>query len=864
MKAQRAQKSPDIQLDAKIRRARWVIFWERLWSALFPLLCIAGTFLLAAISGILEWLPREAHFAVLGLFLVACGVALRPLFSVRMPENAEALKRIENVSGLPHQPASSYRDQLSAAPADSASKRLWQVHKERLAKLIASLKSGWPKSGLASLDPFGLRYGLALAIGIFFVLNGGDVPDRIERAVSPAAKTNVAMFLDAWVAPPDYTGKAPVFLSRGKVAGAIPEDRAPENFRVAIGSELVIRLNGALDPKARIEASGSGEAPKIDEHTFKATGSPVEEGAEYRGARELRLTLDRPVEVSIIEQDDRLAVWTFTLIPDAKPKISISELDRSDDGSLRFSYSTSDDYGVREVGTSFKLAEEADPEKNLALNSKLFPPPDFQIDLPRVDPKTAKGKVYRDLAAHPWAGMKVEMRVRATDAAGQSSDHDGAPQVLVLPEREFTEPLARAIVEQRKTLIQNTDDAALVSRVIDGFTIYPQGMIKQSGVFLGLRLAHQLLIKAEEDEAYREVVDLLWNIALTVEDGNLSDAARELRRLRRELAKALSENASQDKISELMNKMREAMNRYMREMAKQMQRNMRDGRMTQQQRARPDQMISSQDLQKMMDQIEKLARAGEHEAAQKLLSELERIMENMRPGMAQQSPQQRETPHSRALQELGELMRRQQELMDQTFRMQPGQQNQQGQQQQGRQGQQGQQFQDQQGQSGRSNQLSQQQGGLGDMLRDLMESLRDRGINPPKSLGDAQGEMRGAEGALREGQRGEALGRQGKAMSRMRDGMRSMAQEMMRQGTGNQGNFGRHEGEDHDDDDFDPLGRPRPTTGEQRGPRKEMVPGEAAAARAREILKSLRDRFSDPGRQKLELDYLERLLRNIY
>ncbi|MEM7424883.1 MAG: TIGR02302 family protein [Pseudomonadota bacterium] len=860
MKAKRAQKSPDQQLDAKIRRARWVLLWERFWSAVFPLLCIAGTFFLAAISGVLEWLPREAHFAVLGLFLVASGAALRPLFALRMPGHDEALKRIESVSGLPHQPASSYRDEISAAPAGSASRRLWQVHKERLARLIASLKAGWPRSGLAGLDPFGLRYALVMAIGAFFVLNAGDVPDRIERAVSPAAKAKVAMFLDAWVAPPEYTGKAPLFLSRGKLAGAIADDQAPRHFRVATGSELVLRLNGALDPVARIEASGNGQAPEISKQAFKITGSPAAEGEDYRGARELRLTLDRPVEISVVEQEDRLASWTFTLIPDEKPKIKISELDRSGDGSLRFSYETSDDYGVREVTASFKLAEEADPDKNLALNSKLFPAPDFGIDLPRVDPKTAKGKVYRDLAAHPWAGMKVEMRVRATDAAGQASDHEGAPQVLVLPEREFTEPLARAIVEQRKALIRNTDDAALVSRVIDGFTIYPQGMIKQSGVFLGLRLSHQLLVKAENDEAYRDVVDLLWNIALTVEDGNLSDAARELRRLRRELAKALSENASPEKISELMQKMREAMNRYMREMAKQMQRNMREGR-NQQQRARPDQVISNRDLQRMMDQIEKLARAGEHEAAQKLLSELERIMENMRPGTAQQSPQ-RETPHSRALQELGELMRRQQELMDQTFRMQPGQQGQQGQQNQRGQ-QQGGEYQDQQGRSGRSDQLARQQGGLGDVLRELMESLRDRGINPPNSLGEAQGEMRGAEGALREGERGEALGRQGKAMNRLRDGMQAMAQEMMRQGTGNQGNFGRHEGHD-DDDDFDPLGRPAPTTGEQRGPRKEMVPGEAAAARAREILRALRDRYSDPGRRKLELDYLERLLRNIY
>ncbi len=329
-----------------------------------------------------------------------------------------------------------------------------------------------------------------------------------------------------------------------------------------------------------------------------------------------------------------------------------------------------------------------------------------------------------------------------------------------------------------------------------------------------------------------------------------------MRKLRRELAKALSENAPPERIAELMKKMREAMNRYMREMAKQMQRNMREGKFDQFQ-PRPDQIISSRDLQKMMDQIEKLARAGEHDAAQRLLSELERLMENMRPGMARRAPQ-RDTPSSRALQELSDLMRRQQELMDKTFRM-PGGQQQSGQQRRGNE-----QFQDRQGQSGRSQGLARQQGALGDILRELMETLRNRGVNPPGSLGQAEGEMRGAEGALREGDRGRALGRQGEAMSKLRDGMQAMAQEMMRQGTGNQGNFGRHEEGRQGGDDFDPLGRPAPTTGEQRGPRKDMVPSEAAVERAREILRALRDRYSDPQRPKLELDYLERLLRNIY
>ncbi len=847
----------DQRLEAKIRKAKLVLLWEQVWVAIFPLVCVVGVFVLAAISGVLEFLPREAHYAALGLFLIGLGVAIRPLLSIQMSDSETALRRIEASSGIPYQPASSYRDELAGEPKDPASRTLWAVHKERLAKLIAGLKSGWPKSALSGRDPLGLRYALAMAIGVFFVLNGGDWPDRIQRAVSLADRAQVALFMDAWIAPPAYTGKAPLFLARGSTARKDVSELTPEVFKVAANSELVIRLNGALNPRVRIEASGSGKPPLNSELVFKSTDPTATSEENPRGARELRLVLGRPQHVTVIKDDTTIANWNFTLIADNKPKISISGLGQTADGTLRFGYEASDDYGLTGISSSFRLVDEKADGKNLALNTKLFPPPNFNIDLPRVDPKKADGKVFRDLAAHPWVGMRVEMRVTAKDAAGQTSDHESAPQIMTLPEREFTEPLARAIVEQRRVLISDTDESPLVSRVLDGFTIYPDDMIKQSSVFLGLRLAHRMLVSAEEDENFRDVVDLLWKIALTVEDGNLSDAERELRKLRRELAKALSENASPERIAELMSKMREAMNRYMREMAKQMQRNMREGK-TQPFQLRPDQMVSSQDLQKMMDQIEKLARAGEHDAAQKLLSELERIMENMRPGMAQRQPQ-RDTPSSRALQELAEMMRRQQELMDQTFRMPNDRQGQQGQQQR-----QGENYEDKQGQSGRSDELARQQGALGDMLQELMEALRDKGVNPPNSLGQAEGEMRGAEGALRDGKRGGALGKQGEAMSKMRDGMQAMAQEMMRQGTGNQGNFGRHEEGRQGGDDFDPLGRPAPTTGEQRGPRKDMVPGEAAVERAREILKSLRDRYSDPQRPKLELDYLERLLRNIY
>jgi Domain of unknown function (DUF4175) len=63
------------------------------------------------------------------------------------------------------------------------------------------------------------------------------------------------------------------------------------------------------------------------------------------------------------------------------------------------------------------------------------------------------------------------------------------------------------------------------------------------------------------------------------------------------------------------------------------------------------------------------------------------------------------------------------------------------------------------------------------------------------------------------------------------------------------------------DSNTDPLGRPRhgrDLTDDQT----VKVPGEIDVQRARRILEELRRRFADPLRPQIELDYIERLLKD--
>ena len=77
------------------------------------------------------------------------------------------------------------------------------------------------------------------------------------------------------------------------------------------------------------------------------------------------------------------------------------------------------------------------------------------LQLPRVNAKQVEGKATQDLTAHPWAGLKVRMTLAARDQAGQIGLSE--PYEFILPERNFTKPLAKAVVEQRKKLVREPD-----------------------------------------------------------------------------------------------------------------------------------------------------------------------------------------------------------------------------------------------------------------------------------------------------------------------------------------------------------------------------------------------------------------------
>src|SRR3977135_4274593 len=101
-------------------------------------------------------------------------------------------------------------------------------------------------------------------------------------------------------------------------------------------------------------------------------------------------------------------------------------------------------------------------------------------------------------------------------------------------------------------------------------------------------------------------------------------------------------------------------------------------------------MLLPQDLKNMIDRLEQLARSGAKDAAKKLLEERRQMLENLQRARPGQQGDDMDDDMMSALDELGNMIREQQNLRDKTFKQgQEQRRNQQGQ--RGQRGQRGQQ-----------------------------------------------------------------------------------------------------------------------------------------------------------------------------
>ena len=518
---------------------------------------------------------------------------------------------------------------------------LWQAQRERTLASIKRIRAGLPSPRLTIHDPWALRALVAVMLVATFVAAGEERTARVAAAFDwqgVLAPANVRV--DAWVTPPVYTGKPPVILSAAN-KDAAASDAGP--LPVPAGSTLIVRSSGgSLDV---VVGGGLTEA------------APAEQAPKGTNERHFTIAADGTAHVRAPSGQPQ---WKFSAVADRAPTIALAkDPERQARGSLQMSYRLEDDYGVTEAQARF-AARPGDAAKGAAAARPLFDPPKFALVLPNARTRNGVGQTVKDLSEDPYAGADVTLTLTAKDEAGNEGKSE--PFNMRLPERLFTKPLARALIEQRRTLALDANQNSQVYTALDALMIAPELFTPEAGHYLGLFSVTRQLEAARTDDAMREVVASLWALAVTIEDGNITDVDKALRAAQEALKQALERGASDEEIKKLTENLRAALDKFLQQLAEQLRNNP-------QQLARPldpnTRMLSQQDLKNMLDRMERLSRSGDKDAARQLLEQLQQMLENLQ--MAQPG-QNGDGDMEQALNELGDMIRKQQQLRDKTFK----------------------------------------------------------------------------------------------------------------------------------------------------------------------------------------------------
>ena len=800
------RRSPSSPLRAVAARARAQLAFERAYPALLPALGALALLLTAALLGLPQALPWWGHLAVVlaGAALVAW-LAARGLRGVAWPGRADALARIEADSRLPRGSLAGLGDRpLGGEPNDP----YWRAHQDRLRGLARRARLDRPRATAGRADPLSLRFGALLLLALALLVAGRDAPARLADAATPSLGPQRLVVADLWLDPPAYTGRPPVFLVRG---GAPPEG-LQEEVAVPEGSVLRLRLSGRRrPPRARLDVVMRDGRTRLS----------VPRDAEIAS---LDRTLDRNAALSL-RVGGRRTVWPVAVLPDRAPSVRLTAAPEAEGGTLlRLRAETSDDYGIAAARLALRLA----PGQRLAPDA---PPPSeavlaetLRVPLPALGGPPGPRDVTVDLTEHPWAGLDVLLSVAVEDGAGQA---DATPPVRVsLPARSFYDPLARTVIEERRKLAVAPRSWPRTARLLDALTYAPERFAGSTREFLLLRTAFRRVMNGDDVDG---TVESFWSLAVALEDDSLAAARARLEAAEQALRDALARGAPEAEIRALIDELRDAMDEYVAALA-------RSGDAAV---AEADQPLGEGDLDDLLDRIGEAASRGAEDEARDLLSQLSQMLENLTIAQGGEAGEGGEGQEGQgegqargqgdsagqggdgaggALDEAGDLIRRQRDLADQTFAARRGDRGTDGL------------GAAQRGLAGELGRLGTEEGGAGAGATDRARAAMDAAARALE-----RGDL-GAANALQE----QAIESLGEAAEAVRDARQA------REGDGEAGTGRATTG-------TDPLGRAYGETG-------VAIPGLSDPERIRAVIDTLRRRLSDPSLTAEERAYIEGLL----
>ena len=812
------------RLTRALRLTRAGMWWESLARAFWPAVTLALLMFAALSFGALSLLPAAPRVWAVAAGLAVVGLALIwGALRFRRPGRFAAESRID--ATLPGRPIAGLEDR----PAIGTDGAVWQAHRAQLAHILERAKPVTPDAELSRRDPFALRLIAlsALAMALLFGSVGQISQGLAALAPSrpPPAKTIAdGLAWEGWAEPPAYTRKPTLYLN------AQPDDATlvlPE------GSVISLRL---YDSGARV-MQDVGDLNDAD-----------------------------PTSPSVrVQHSGQLAIgaqnYTVRVQPDGEPQVALGPVpERRADGRLIQSFSASDDFGVTagraEIGLNLARIDRrfglaADPEDR----------PDLSLALPlRGNRPQAEGQLVADLKKHPWANMPVQIRLQVEDGIGQNAQ--SRSRDFTLPGRRFFDPLASALIELRRDLLWSRKNASQSARLLRAIIWNPDGLVTDDQLSELQSVISGLEAGALDETRRDALAEVLWRVAIKLEDGGLADALERMQRAQERLSQAMRRGASADEIGKLMQELRDAAKAYTQMLAEK-----GEDPVTRFDRSE-SQSVSGDEIQKMMDDIQNLMNEGRMAEAQALLDQFSRMMENMQ---VRQGEGDGPTSSDKRM---AETLREQQDLADEAFRQLQNEWL--GQPQSPGEGADG------EGEGEGEGDLAGRQRALRDDLGMQRGLMPERGSPEGQRAGDAMDRagaaMSRAEDALREGDTAGAMDQQAEAVEALREGIRELRGDGQ-QGDGQQGDEAASDATDGQPGEGpqgqapvgqgrqgssaprrDPLGRSMPGTGGGAATDGALAGGEGDESRARDLQDEIRRKLSEPGRPKSERDYLDRLI----
>lgn len=833
------------------------IGFERLSLHFWQVFALVTLFASLAMLDFLEFLGKTSS----SLFLLCFSAGFlffvyRGIRDFKWPEEKEILKRLERDSNLKHQPLL-LKDDDPVSLNDNKMSPLWRLRRKRIESDLKTLKLPKLRLDLYQSDLYGLRFiTLFLCVAGFFMA-GPQWDERIYQSLFPVfsqIQSPLKERVKLVITPPEYTRLESLTLTK-------PD---PKALKIPENSTLKAEIYGGLTKPVMKINQNAFDFEDIGNKTHIFESTLTEEHKKIQIKQDFLTKFSQEIVV----------------IPDQAPKMSVSEEPEIlTQKEIRLSLEIQDDYGLKDLS----LKMDIDPVVEESPLGKVF---ETKRALEIKGPEEAKIQPVYDLTSHPWAGLPVILQLQVTDAANQQAETEIK---LVLPEREFRHPVSKKLVALRKEMawapLANYEGYR--NTIVDILT-NPESYQADKLVFLTLTTAQaRLKFAAEypEEKITYALLDLLWKVALYLEDGEISLARENLRNIRRALEDALASSNPKNNPSEnpeiqvLMQKFRQALSQYFEELQRELQKQAEGEQGNQIPREFLSQIISPENFNAFLQELEDALLTGDEDKAREILSRLSQFMDAIDPALAMQLPQNMQQMMEE-VSEMQELIRKQEALLDKTrpkaaqqdVNEMPGFFHDMDPQSWERLQQQLKNFQalelivpeKEQAEENAQRQkveintqdISEEQEALRYILGQMMREIGTALDQIPENLGTAERAMMRSQKALAQNLPKASIPEQELAIEKLREAMDQLSEQFMAQMQQIMGFSFSQNGQD-------PFGREQQgNNGPGLAPNSDVkLPNQSERKKAEEILELLRKKSGDFNRPEEELEYFQRLFK---